>query len=98
MFLHGSMPHPQVKQERLLSSANDSQELLMNRREFSCIMTSAAVSAMLPSCLLAQQPPGKISGVSEPAAELYRRALVLDSGMLLKLERSRYSDTDSLSN
>jgi membrane dipeptidase len=69
---------PLVKQERLFSSANDSQELLMNRREFSCIMTSAAVSAMLPSRLLAQQPPGKISAVSEPAAELYRRALVLD--------------------
>jgi membrane dipeptidase len=50
----------------------------MNRREFSCILAGAAVSATLPSSLRAQQPPNNIPTVSEPAVELYRRALVLD--------------------
>src|SRR5712692_647449 len=50
----------------------------MNRREFSCLTAGAAASAMLPSSLLAQQPPSSIPTVSEQAAELYRLALVLD--------------------
>jgi membrane dipeptidase len=50
----------------------------VNRREFSRIMASAAVSAILPPPLLAQQSSGNVSTVSQPAAELYRRALVLD--------------------
>jgi membrane dipeptidase len=41
-------------------------------------MASAAVSAILPPPLLAQQSSGNVSTVSQPAAELYRRALVLD--------------------
>jgi membrane dipeptidase len=50
----------------------------MNRRQFSCLTAGAAASAMLPSSLLAQQPPSSIPTVSEQAAELYRLALVLD--------------------
>lgn len=50
----------------------------MNRREFSRIMAGTAVSAMLPSCLPAQQSSSDVSGVSEATAELYQRALVLD--------------------
>jgi membrane dipeptidase len=50
----------------------------MNRREFSWIVAGAAVSAALPPSLLAQQPSSNNFSVSVPAAELYRRALVLD--------------------
>jgi membrane dipeptidase len=50
----------------------------MNRREFSCITAGTAVSATLPSSILARPPPNNNSAVSEQAAELYRRALVLD--------------------
>lgn len=49
----------------------------MNRREFSFIMTGAAVSAMLRSSLLAQNAATNVS-VAESAAELYKRVLVLD--------------------
>ena len=51
----------------------------MNRREFSYITAGAALSRMLPSSLLAQQQsspdPSRVSGA---AAELYKRALILD--------------------
>jgi membrane dipeptidase len=50
----------------------------VNRREFSRIMAGAAASAILPPPLLAQQSASNVSPVSQPAAELYRRALVLD--------------------
>jgi len=51
----------------------------MNRREFSYIMAGAAFSRILPSSLLAQQQsPPDHSAVSEAAAELYKRALILD--------------------
>jgi len=46
----------------------------MNRREFSGLVAGAAVSALLPPSLFAEQP----SEVSPSAAELYARALVLD--------------------
>jgi membrane dipeptidase len=49
----------------------------MNRREFSCIMAGAAVSAVLRSPLLAQNAATNVS-VAESAAELYKRVLVLD--------------------
>ena len=62
----------------MLSSINGFQKPLMNRREFSCIMTGTAVSALLHSSLLGQQPPSNVSTISEQAAELYKRALVLD--------------------
>lgn len=58
----------------------------MNRREFSRIMTGAAVSAMLPSCLSAQQSLSKTYGASEAATELYQRALVLDCNSVIPLE------------
>ncbi len=50
----------------------------MNRRDFSCIMAGAAVSAILPTSLLAQQSAANVTTVSEPAIRLYRQALVLD--------------------
>lgn len=51
----------------------------MNRREFSYMMAGAAASALAPSIVMAQQPGAtKGSNVSASAAELYRRALVLD--------------------
>jgi membrane dipeptidase len=50
----------------------------VNRREFSRIMAGAAASAILPRPLLAQRSASNVSTVSQPAAELYRRALVLD--------------------
>jgi membrane dipeptidase len=50
----------------------------MNRREFAYITGGAAFSAMLPSWLLAQQPSPGRSAISGSAAELYKRALVLD--------------------
>ena len=46
----------------------------MNRREFSSLVAGTAVSALLPSSLLAE----RTTGVSSAAAELYARALVLD--------------------
>jgi membrane dipeptidase len=49
----------------------------MNRREFSSIMAGAAGSALLGSKLFAQGSSGDVA-VSPEAAELYRRALVLD--------------------
>jgi len=50
----------------------------MNRREFSCVMTGTAISAMLHTSLLGQQPPSNISMTSEQAIELSGRALILD--------------------
>jgi len=50
----------------------------VNRREFAYIAAGAAVSSMLPSSLLAQQPPPERSRVSGPVSELYKRALILD--------------------
>ena len=51
----------------------------MNRREFSYITAGAAFSRMLPSSLLAQQQSSPAhSPVSAAAAELYKRALILD--------------------
>ena len=51
----------------------------MNRREFSYITAGAALSRMLPVSLLAQQQPSPDhSPISEAAAELYKRALILD--------------------
>ncbi|MGH9645141.1 MAG: dipeptidase [Terriglobales bacterium] len=49
----------------------------MNRREFSALMAGAAASALLSPNALAQSSASEIS-VSAEAAELYRRALVLD--------------------
>lgn len=54
------------------------RNLSMNRRDFSCIMAGAAVSAILPTSLLAQQSAANVTTVSEPAIRLYRHALVLD--------------------
>src|SRR5262245_22036799 len=51
---------------------------LMNRREFSCVSTGTAISAMLHTSLLGQQPPSNISMTSEQAIELSGRALILD--------------------
>lgn len=42
------------------------------------MMAGAAVSALVPSFLPGQQSPASVSNISTPAAELYRRALVLD--------------------
>src|SRR5438552_11505718 len=51
----------------------------MNRREFSCITAGAALSRMLPSSLLAQQQSlPDHSPISGAAADLYKRALILD--------------------
>ncbi|HKF21214.1 MAG TPA: membrane dipeptidase [Candidatus Angelobacter sp.] len=58
----------------------------MNRREFSCIMAGAAVSAILPPRLTAQQSFRNSPGVTEATAELYQRALVLDCNSVLPLE------------
>jgi membrane dipeptidase len=51
----------------------------MNRREFTCIMAGATVSALVPSpSARTQQSSSNGSAVSSSAAELYRRAFVLD--------------------
>ena len=51
----------------------------MNRREFTCIMGGASVSALVPSpSVRTQQSFSNGSAVSSSAAELYRRAFVLD--------------------
>lgn len=50
----------------------------MNRREFSYVMTGATVSAFLAPSHRAQQSSSSVSTVSERAAELYKRTLVLD--------------------
>jgi membrane dipeptidase len=51
----------------------------MNRREFTCIMAGASVSALVPSpSARTQQSSSNGSAVSSSAAELYRRAFVLD--------------------
>lgn len=60
----------------------------MNRREFSCIMTGAAVSAVLRSSLLAQKAATNVS-VAESAAELYKRVLVLECNSAPPWEEGR---------
>lgn len=50
----------------------------MNRREFSCILAGTVASSLLPTSVPAQQSTSDVSTVSEPAAELYKHALVLD--------------------
>jgi membrane dipeptidase len=51
----------------------------MNRREFTCIMAGATASALVPSpSARTQQSSSNESAVSSSAAELYRRAFVLD--------------------
>jgi membrane dipeptidase len=55
---------------------------LMNRREFSRITAGAAACAILPSTLPAQQTASPTSGVSQRAAELYGRSLILDGNSL----------------
>ena len=51
----------------------------MKRREFSCITAGAALSRILPSSLLAEQQPSPAHPpISEAAAELYNRSLILD--------------------
>jgi membrane dipeptidase len=58
----------------------------MNRREFSRVVASAAVWSLAPELVLAgvsseraqRQTGGDVAGISAAAAELYRRALVLD--------------------
>jgi membrane dipeptidase len=50
----------------------------MNRREFAYVTAGAAFSSMLPSSLLARQPPAERSHISGPVTELYKRALILD--------------------
>jgi len=49
----------------------------VNRREFSSLMAGAAATALLRRAAIAQQS-GRESPVSPAAAELYKRALVLD--------------------
>jgi len=49
----------------------------VNRREFSTLMAGAAATALLRRAAIAQQSGGE-SPVSPAAAELYKRALVLD--------------------
>lgn len=56
----------------------------MNRRDFSCIMAGAAVSAMLR--LPAQQSSGHGSSAVDAIAELYEHALVLDCNSSLAWE------------
>ena len=51
---------------------------LVNRRDFSYITAGTVFSSMLPSSLFAQQSSPDRSHVSEPVAELYSRALILD--------------------
>ncbi len=60
----------------------------MDRREFSCMMAGAAVSALVPQSLVPQST-GHASGISAPAAELYRDALVLDCNCLPPYEEGR---------
>ena len=51
----------------------------INRREFTCIMAGATVSALVPSpSARTQQSSSNVSAVSSSAAELYRHAFVLD--------------------
>jgi membrane dipeptidase len=50
----------------------------MNRREFSLILAGATAAGAAPAALLARQTAGSSPAVSEQAAKLYRRALVLD--------------------
>ncbi len=61
----------------------------MNRREFSCIVAGAAASTILPSTVLAQLSASKGSNISESAAELYRRALILDCNSFPPYEEGR---------
>ncbi len=61
----------------------------MDRREFSCLMAGAAVSALVPESRMSQQPPATVSGVSVSAAALYRRALVFDCNCLPPYEDGR---------
>jgi len=60
----------------------------MNRREFSCIITGAAVSVVLRSSLLAQKTATNVSN-AESAAELYKRMLVLDCNSSPPWEQGR---------
>jgi membrane dipeptidase len=50
----------------------------MNRREFAYNMAGAMVSALVPASLRAQQSSSSVSAASGRAAELYKRALILD--------------------
>ncbi len=50
----------------------------MNRREFTCIMSVAAASALVPMLLPVQSPSSGASGLAIQPAELYRGTLVLD--------------------
>ncbi len=61
----------------------------MNRREFSCIVAGAAASTILPSTVLAQLSGSKGSSISESAAELYRRAVILDCNSFPPYEEGR---------
>ena len=49
----------------------------MNRREFSMLMAGAAASTLVPAALFADES-GSTASVSQAAAELYARALILD--------------------
>jgi membrane dipeptidase len=66
----------------VIKSAMRQQEQFMSRREFSRVIAGAAVSAILPSTLPAQQTASSVSGTAEPAAELYARSLILDCNSL----------------
>jgi membrane dipeptidase len=50
----------------------------MNRREFSSILGGTVAASLLPSPVRSQQSTNDVSTVSDPAAQLYRFALVLD--------------------
>jgi membrane dipeptidase len=67
----------------------------MNRREFSTALTLAALSGIVPKAAHPRVPDGEANAVSDEAAQLYQRALVLDCNLAptdedeLKLPMSR---------
>jgi membrane dipeptidase len=50
----------------------------MNRRDFSCILGGTVAASLLPSPVRSKRSTNDASTVSDPAAQLYRFALVLD--------------------
>jgi hypothetical protein len=56
-----------------------SGDQVVNRREFSANAAATLVSAVLPPFVVSPQPGKNDLSISSAAAELYVRALVLDS-------------------
>jgi len=74
----------------------------MNRREFSCVVAGTAAAALLRPILGAQNTAAFSASVSREAAELYKRALVLDCNSGPPYENGRLplpqSDLDMVRN